>query len=97
MRKADLETETYMQDTVLPLISLLVDTWMLTHLPASKDVFYDLNYKHTHFEGTTENIYDFFRPFLLLHCLKTQTLLFRIIKKELFAYMYLRIVVFGED
>ena len=61
-----LENQGFMQDKIIAshVTHVLVDTWMLTLkcLP-------EMDYKHTcdtiftHFQGITNNIYDFVRPF----------------------------------
>ena len=48
-----------------------VDTWMITYIHASCDGFYDLKYGN--FQGIADNIYDFFKPFLLLYFLQSNT------------------------
>ena len=61
---------------LLPVTHVLVDTLMLTVMPVYKllNVPDDLNWAtnthdtiYTHFQGITNNIYGFRRPFLLLH------------------------------
>ena len=61
---------------LLPVTHVLVKTWMLTVKPVYKllNVSDDLKWTtntcdtiFTHFQGITNNIYGFGRPFLLLH------------------------------
>ena len=65
---------------LLPVTRVLVDAWMLIVKPvyklSNKCVWWpEMGYKHTydtiytHFQGITNNIYGFGRPFLLLHFL----------------------------
>ena len=55
--------------TLLPVTHVLVDTWMLTVKPVYKHLNVSDDYKHTcdtiftHFQGITNNIYGFGRPF----------------------------------
>ena len=58
---------------LLPVTHVLVDTWMLTVKPVYKllnvsdDLKWTTNTHVTHFQGVTNNMYGFGRPFLLLH------------------------------
>jgi len=65
-------THSLVQDYILPVTLCLVDTCMLTHIHTEltqvRSVLWpEINYKHicvTYFQGITDNIYNFWTPFL---------------------------------